>query len=206
MSQLSEIRALPSDRLDDFNGMIYIINSVISNKVNTIELVKVVAVNGSKVDVIPALDKVDVNGDRVPSSIIYSVNIFRHQSGENAVIVNPEIGDIGLLLICKHDISNFDAGLVIDNSEFNYGDGVYLGGVLGFNKQPTQFIEFSNNGINITSPSNLTINAQSATINATEVNLGGVGGKNIVLDGDSVVSGGTVIGTVQASSITTKAL
>lgn len=206
MNEKAKIRALPSDRLDDFNGLIYIINAVISNKVNTIELVKVVGVNGSKVDVIPALDGIDTNGDRIPSSIIHSVNIFRNQAGKNAVIINPKVGDIGLLLVCKHDISNFDAGLVVDGSEFNYGDGVYLGGVLGFNEEPEQFIEFGDTGITITSPSSLTINAQSATINATEINLGGVDGKKIALDGDSVVAGTTVIGTIQASSMTTKAL
>lgn len=206
MEQEAKISALPSDRLDDFNGLLYVISKAISNKVNTIELVRVTAVNGSKVNVIPALDKINMDGDRIPSSEIYSVNVFRYQAGENSVIINPEVGDIGLLLICKHDISNFEAGLVIDNGEFNYGDGVYLGGVLGFNKQPTQFIEFESGGITVTTPADLTINAQSATINATEINLGGAGGKKIALDGDPVKSGSTTVGTIQASSVTTKSL
>lgn len=51
-----------------------------------------------------------------------------------------------------------------------------------------------------------TITATKATLDSADINLGGSSGKKIALDGDSVVSGGAVVGTVQATSATTKAL
>lgn len=51
-----------------------------------------------------------------------------------------------------------------------------------------------------------TITATKATLDSADINLGGSSGKKIALDGDSVVSGGVVVGIVQATSATTKAL
>lgn len=223
MIKSATIEASPSARLDDFNGLMYVISRAISNKVNTIELVKVVAVReDGKIDVIKALDNVNTDGERIPSVVIPNMNVWRSQSGTNAIIIDPKVGDIGVLLVCKHDISGFAGGVVINDSEFSYGDGIYLGGVLGFNQAPTEKIEFTDTGISITSTKDLSINAKNVNITAqekaivnapsvdvnatTEIKLGTNAVKQIARVGDNVVSGTTVIGQIQANDSIVRSL
>lgn len=201
-----KVNANASCFVDDYNALIFIIESVV-NKINTVELVKVQKINeDNTIDVIPIIKGANTNGEAVEQSTIYGIRYLMWQYGKNALKAIPKVGDIGLIVICKKDISNAESGLVGSYRKFCPADGIYIGGILGLNAEPEQFIEFGNAGITITSPSSLTINAQSATINATDINLGGVGGKKIALDGDSVVAGTTIIGTIQASSATTKSL
>ena len=54
--------------------------------------------------------------------------------------------------------------------------------------------------------SNATLTASKVTVDSSEINLGGSGGKKIALDGDSVVAGSVIVGTIQATSVTTKSL
>ena len=201
-----KVNANASCFVDDYNALIFIIESVV-NKINTIDLVKVEKVNGDNtIDVIPIIRGANTNGEAIEQSTIYGIRYLRWQYGKNALKAIPEVGDIGLIAVCKKDISNVENGLVGSYRKFCPADGIYLGGIMGLNADPEQYIEFGSGGINITSPTNLTVNATNATINATEINLGGSGGKKIALDGDSVVAGTTVIGTIQASSATTKSL
>lgn len=58
----------------------------------------------------------------------------------------------------------------------------------------------------ITAQQNVEITAVSAIIKSTDISLGGEGGKQVALHGDPVMAGSAIIGTVQASSVTTKAL
>lgn len=205
--QENKVRFQPSDRLDGFNSLIYVIKSTISNCVNTIDLVRVVEVNQDKVNVVPAVDKINQNGERIPSSIIYNAQVFRYQSGTNGIIIDPKVGDIGLLLVCKRDISNVASGIVGDPEEMNYGNGIYLGGVLGLNQTPTEFIEFTDNGINITSTKEVSVNSPKVNINATaEINLGTGAVKQVARVGDNVVAGTTVIGQIQANDSIVRSL
>ena len=100
------------------------------------------------------------------------------------------------------------------NRKFSLGDGIYIGGLYGFNKEPEQFIEFTDDGITITSPKDVTINAINTTVNASgnanifgaTVNLGGEGGVAVAKDGDKVMSGSTVVGTISATSTVVKTI
>lgn len=190
-----KVNARPSCFINDYNALIFTIESVV-NKINTVELVRVEKVNNDNtIDVIPIVRNATTDNKPIEESIIYGVRYLMWQYGGNAIKAIPEVGDIGLIVICKKDISDINNGLVGSFRKFCPADGVYLGGLMGFNSTPTQFIEFSINGINITSPANLTINAQSATINATAVNLGGTGGAAVARVGDSVVNGKITTGS-----------
>ena len=191
----AKVNARPSCFINDYNALIFTIESVV-NKINTVELVRVEKVNNDNtIDVIPIVRNATTDNKRIEESIIYGVRYLMWQYGGNAVKAIPEVGDIGLIVICKKDISDINNGLIGSFRKFCPADGVYLGGLMGFNSTPTQFIEFSSNGISITSPTNLTINAQSATINATAVNLGGTGGAAVARVGDSVVNGKITTGS-----------
>jgi len=214
---MSELKsgADPADFLDNLNALSYIINNIV-RKVNTTEIVKVVAVNtaNNTIDVIPIVKNVNIENKPIEESIIYGIRYFQWQYGTNALISEPVVGDIGFIVICKKDISQAENGIIASYREYCLADGIYIGGICGMNAIPTQYIKFDANGISITSPTALDITAPvvnvtastSATITSPAINLGGTGGKKVALDGDQVKSGNTVVGTIVASSTTTKAV
>lgn len=210
-----KIGARASDLIDDYNALIYIINSVVK-KVNTVELVRVEAVNQEEktVTIIPIVQDANAEGNRIPVSPIQDIRYIRWQYGGNAIKATPEVGDIGMVVICKKDISNAEEGIIATHREYCIADGIYIGGIFGLNQEPTQFVEFTEEGINITSPNDINLTCLNANINATTsatitspiINLGGEGGQPVARVGDDVVSGTTVIGQIGAGSAIVKAL
>lgn len=201
--------ASPNDLLDNYNSLIFVINQFIKNTINTVELVRVDLINDDgTIDVIPVVKRETADGTYAENGIIPNVKYIQYQAGTNAIIVKPQVGDIGLLLINKRDISNALGGVVATNRMFNPCDGIYLGGVFGLNQQPEQILEFNENGISITSPTKLSINAPEVEVNASTsaiitsplIELGGSGGQGIARIGDSVdlqtgkiISGSTAV-------------
>lgn len=203
MSNGLKMGARPSDFVDSLNALLYIINKEV-DKVKTMILVRVVGVNTVEtavrkvdtIDVIPVIQEVDANNEAVPLDIIPNIKYIRWQFGNNAIKAVPAIGDIGIMIISKKDASriSINSGIVTTKREYCLQDGVYIGGLLGFNSEPTQFIDFTENGIDITSDKDLTINVKNATINASEsasvispvVNLGTDTGFGVARIGDSV--------------------
>ena len=159
----------------EFNMLNFLIWSVLS-RVNICTLVEVMAVTNSGadvpagfVDIRPMVNLVDGAGNMVPHGTIFHCPYFRLIGGANAVILDPQVGDIGLACFADHDISSVIANQAQSNPgswrRFDMSDGLYLGGFLG-KANPTQFLQFSASGINITSPS-------AVTITATNINLVG---------------------------------
>ena len=221
----------PSSLIDNFNCLMYLINTSLRG-INTVEVVRVEAVDTDKkrLAVFPIVQRANASGNPIPEGPIYDIKYMEWQYGINAIKATPAVGDIGIIVICKKDISSIQSGIVGSYREFSVSDGIYIGGLKGFNEEPTQFIEMNDSGITITTPKTLTVNTTEnvvvnasgdATINganvevnasvkanviAPEVNLGGEGGVAIAKDGDSVVAGSTVIGTIQASSTVVKTI
>lgn len=214
---------------DDLSALTYIVNTLIDNRVNTVDIVRVVAVSIElgTVDVLPIIKNVNPDKEPIMEVPIYGIRYIRWQSGTNAIKIDPKIGDVGIILTCKKDISSVSVGLVGNNSKYNPASSIYLGGIFGLNLPATQFVEFGENTINITGTGTITIEAPtvevktttakvtatttdvtSTTTNITSetINLGGEGGKKVALDGDVVKNGNTVVGNVVASSATTNAL
>lgn len=208
MSEL-KMGADPSDFLDNLNALHYIVNGIV-NKVNTTELVKVVAVYPAKnkIDVIPIVKNANVENNPIEESVIYGIRYLEWQYGLNGIMAVPEVGDIGLIVVCKKDVSEAEKGLVASFRKYCLADGIYIGGIKGLNQAPTQFIKFDSNGITVTSPAAVTVNSKSASINAetVEVNattsalvvspsidLGGAGGNGVARIGDAV-AGGVIVG------------
>lgn len=206
--------------VDSYQSFLFMVEQIV-NKVNTAELVKVIAVDEAKkeIDVIPIVAKPDSEGQRIEPAPIYGIKYIEWQYGTNAIIATPVVNDIGLLVVCTKDVSSIESGLVGSYRRYNLADGIYFGGLCGFNATPTQFIKFDENGIEVTSPTALTVNAptmtvnaqtsatvvagETATISAQSVVLGSSGGamKPVALDGDVVLNGQQqVIGTIKSSS------
>lgn len=213
------------------NMLRYIVNNRIKNMVNTILIVKVVAVNGDKIDVQNVIQDLDNNDRPIGNYTIPNVRYFNWQYGTNKIIGTPAVGDIGLLLVSKQDISGLTKdgeSIAQTKSVFNVGDGIYFGGLEGINATPTQIVEFGADSLKIksdkkvvieaptvevTASTSATVKAPTVTVDASSkalvksaaVYLGNeAGAKAIARDGDQVKSGSTVVGTIVASSTVAK--
>ncbi len=180
-------QATPADDLGDFNAMHFLVTQIL-NGANTATLVQVVACTNSGglsevgfVDVHPLVNQLDGYGHPVPHGTIYHIPYFRLQGGTNAVILDPQIGDIGIAIFADHDISTAATNAAQANPgsarRFDMADGMYLGGFR--NGVPVQYVQFVAGGINVVSPKNITlqapvidmvgqVNQSGGTLNASE--------------------------------------
>lgn len=124
----------------------------------------------------PMVFMVDGSNNNYARATINNVPFFRLQAGGNAVILNPKVGDIGLIAYCERDISMVKRSKkqAAPNSrrQFNINDAVYLGGML--NSAPTQYIQFLDSGMNIKTTGNVNINGLTIAPNGTLTLANGV--------------------------------
>lgn len=165
----------PQDGGTDANAQAFMMQQMLmSNAFITLAVVDEVSEDGDIVSVKPMIDGFTGSGDRIPKTIIYGVPVWRLQRGASAVIMTPVAGDIGLIAICDRDISGVKAtresSLPGSNRTHNYADAIYLGGVL--NADPSQYVRFANDGIDIVSPLSVNINAPMASF-SDDVSIGG---------------------------------
>lgn len=164
------------DTTSEFNRMSFVVRSIMAQQATT-TLVIVRAVEDDTVDVQPMVSQVDGAGNAVDHGIIHGLPVWRLQGGNSAVIVTPEVGDIGLAVFASTDISNVKRAKEPTTPgsfrRFDWSDGIYLGGLL--NVEPTQFVRMDSSGITITAADGqpVTINADSVIVNADTVSMSG---------------------------------
>ena len=165
----------PSTTYSDYNNMAFVIQQFLA-KVQTALPVKVIACTNAGgvspvgfVDVVPMVDQMAADGSSIPHTTIFNLPYSRVQGGTNAIIIDPQVGDIGVAVFASRDISRVKntkkSGLPGSHRKYSFSDGMYLFGIL--NTTPTQYIQFTASGIVIHSPVAVTIEAPVATINAT---------------------------------------
>lgn len=163
----------------EFNAIAFLIQQMIG-RVNTATLVRVVAVTNAgdvspvgAVDVTPLVNQVDGDGNAAPHGTIHSLPYFRMQGGANAVILDPQVGDIGIAIFADHDISSAIANKAQANPgswrRFAMADGLYIGGFL--NGTPTQYVQFSESGIAMHSPIAINMTAPEIHMTAPEITM-----------------------------------
>ena len=186
-------------------GEIGAIVSGIVSRIQTVTLVRVVKTKSGGlapvglVDVQPLVAQISGDGTVTPHGIIYNVPYFRLQGG-NAVIIDPEPGDIGMCGFCSRDISsvkqNKAPSAPQSRRRFDYSDGLYFGGFL--NGTPKQYIHFKDGGIKLFSPGDIEMEAANIRLKAqggvsstsqtfqanTETTAQFTGGGGISADGD----------------------
>lgn len=147
------------------------------------------------VDVHPLVNQLDGSGKAVPHGTVHELPYFRLQGGANAIICDPEPGDIGIAVFADQDISSVKATKAEANPgsyrHFDMADGLYLGGFL--NGTPSQYVQFNNGGITITTPNDVNVNADgNVTVNAgADCNVNATG--NVLVTAAAA--------TIQAASI-----
>lgn len=129
----------PPDTATELQAWSFLIDAILSH-VRTAHPVQVVAVYpgaGSPplpgtVDVKPLVSQMNGIGQGQAHGTVYGRPFVRIQSGGSAVIVDPNVGDRGVLLCCDRDISNvvatLAAALPASLRRFNFADGIYIGG------------------------------------------------------------------------------
>jgi hypothetical protein len=142
-------------------------------RVQTVTLATVIAVRPGaggegRVDVQPIVSQVDGEGNVEPHAKAYDLPYFRYQGGVNAVVMDPEVGDIGIVAFASRDISKAKATREVaapgSGRRFSMADGLYLGGLL--NGEPQQIIAFGPAGISITTPNSLSVTSQNMVLDA----------------------------------------
>ena len=177
-----------------YNTLVQIIQNQLS-KVQTATLVKVVACTNEGgvspfgfVDVLPLVAQVAGDGTAIPHVTLFELPYLRLQGGGNAVILDPQVGDLGIAIFASRDITSVVANQAASSPgsprQFNFADGLYLGGLL--NSAPTQYLQFNDDGITVVTPQKLTLQSSDDT------DVTASGNVNISADGDVVISGASI--------------
>lgn len=190
------------------NSMEFFIRSLISQVVSTSLPVVVTAVErkgeeagAGYVTVKPLLQPRSNSGDGLEVTTIPKLPYFRLQHGKAAIICDPKVGDIGLAVVAKQDISNINGSTTpkvpATYRKFDPSDSFYIGGFWG--KAPEVFIHLEDEGtIKIKAPTKISMEAPecevnastSFTVNSSQINLngpisgGGSGGADATFTGD----------------------
>lgn len=146
-------------------------------RLNTAEPVLVVAVDTAArtVDVLPLVRIVAGGGETLDQSRLYQLPYLRIQGGANAVIIDPQPGDVGLAVYAMRDVEAFKAapGQAVNPGSarvYDKGDGFYLGGFL--NKSPERFVRITDAGVEIEGVASIQAHGQAVTITAdTKITL-----------------------------------
>lgn len=159
--------AKPETAEGDFNAISFVVRQILSGA-NTSTLVQVKAVTNTGevspvgyVDVHPMVNMLDGYGHPIPHATIYNLPYMRLQGGTNAIILDPQVGDIGIAIFAQNDISSVKKNKAVSNPgsmrRNAMSDGLYIGGVL--NGSPVQYVRFSATGIDVVSPTRITCTA-----------------------------------------------
>lgn len=175
-------------------------------KLETCLPVKVLSVSGGGlapvgyVDVQPLVQQLTVAGQPVSQGIITNLPYFRLQGGANAVIIDPEVGDIGLACFASRDVSGVKNAKTesppSSRRQYSLNDGFYIGGFL--NSTPTQYIQFSSAGVKIYSPTKITMEAPEILIDSPVIQVTGnfaqtgTKGQHSTFSGNIVTTGGDI--------------
>lgn len=186
---------------DEYGAISFVIQQALA-RLGTSTVVRVVAVTNAGglapvgfVDVQPLVNQLDGAGNSVPHAVLHNLPYFRLQGGADAVILDPKVGDLGIAVFASRDISAVKASKGQANPgswrSFDMADGLYVGGLL--NGTPVQYVQFTAEGINVVSPSKVTITAPQIEGNATE--QFSINSPQIVLNGNVNQGSGSFGGT-----------
>ena len=167
--------------LCEYDKVISQFNSLITN-VNTAMPCKVVAIEKQEQRGVNIVGFVDIqlmieqtNGQKKgnETAIICNVPYVRIQGGTNAVIIDPEINDLGVAIFSSRDITNFKEARrqtpPATWRKFSISDAIYIGGIR--NQKPVQYIHFRNDGIEIYSPKRVHITTPTVLIDSDNTTI-----------------------------------
>ncbi len=113
------------------------------------------------VDIKPLVSQRTAAGRMKEFPIIHNAPYFRLQGGSNAIVIDPQVGDLGFAVFSSRDISGVkrargDAATA-SLRKYSLSDAIYVNGIM--NAAPVQYIHFSGDGIIVHSPTKITCQA-----------------------------------------------
>lgn len=192
----------PSDIATEYATQAFIVEQKIA-QISTTTLARVIDCTnaGGIVPVGTLTVQILVNmlaGDKtaIEHAPIYKVPYKRIQGGANAVILDPQPGDIGVIGFCERDISAVKKSRKISNPgsnrKYSKADAVWLATVWSA-QAPAQYIVFTDSGINVVSPTAVTIQAPTITLDGN-VEMTADAHAAGTITGDTDVIAGTISG------------
>jgi len=171
----------PQSTWGEFNNIAFMVQQAIG-KMQTATLVRIEACTNAGadspvgyVDVTPLINQIDNQGSPTPHVTIHNLPYLRLQGGANAIIMDPQKGDVGVAVFASRDISKVKATKKQGNPgsfrQYSFADGMYLGGML--NGIPSQYVQFSTAGITIHSPTAIVLEAPDIKLNAPTIEING---------------------------------
>lgn len=192
---MSKPNQRPSDVSSEGNAMAFAVRNMIGQFV-FIDIVSVVEVTGDTLTVISTLHGLTTDNIKIDNQPIYDVPYLRLQRGSSAVIMDPVVGDIGLMAVCDRDITNVKATRAdsAPNSKrlHSASDAIYLTGIASLNTEPSQYVHFRNDGIDVVSP--LVVTVSSPTIELNGDNRVSLNAPQIILNGQVTQGAGSHAG------------
>jgi hypothetical protein len=175
------LHAEPEDLTNDYNAQVALIDKMI-NQTHTITVARVTATYPGRsgpvgsVDVRPLVNQLAGDGSSVEHNTLFGLPCFRPQGGPNAVIIDPEVGDLGIVAVCSRDITkvkNTKAAAAPDTRRtYNLSDGVYLGGILNGAASQYVWLKQGGSGIEIVSGGELKLTAPTINLNGNVISSG----------------------------------
>jgi len=145
----------------------YIINNLIAN-IHTMMPVKILSVTVppdslapiGRCEVLPLVQQIDGSNNVYPMGKIINVPYLRVQGGSNAIVIDPQVGDVGLCGFCERDISivkrTGELSAPDTRRKYDINSAVYMFTMMS--SAPTQYIHFKSSGIDIKTTGDLNIN------------------------------------------------
>jgi hypothetical protein len=166
----------PSDNATEYTRIRFLVRQALAN-VRTAIAVEVISCTNDggvspvgRVSVHPLVNQVDGAGNSVSHSTVFNLPYVRVAGGTNAIIMDPQAGDLGVMVCCDRDISSVKAtgGEANPGSSrrFSMADAIYLGYSLG-DTTPVQYILFNESGLTILSPQTVTVFAKDIVVHAS---------------------------------------
>lgn len=188
---------------NDFHALSFLAERMVG-RVAVATIVKVVKATNTpgqlaavgKVDVLPLVNQLDGYGNATPHETVYNLPYVRYGGGKNAVLVDPEVGDRGLVVFADRDISSVKAKRDQANPgsrrRHDMADGVFLGVCLA--DAPEQYVRFTADGMELGDKhgNKMTSGPTGWTINGLLINK----------DGDIITKKGVNLDTHVHSGVT----
>ena len=145
----------------------YIINNLIAN-IHTMMPVKILSVTVppdslapiGRCEVLPLVQQIDGSNNVYPMGKIVNVPYLRVQGGSNAIVIDPQVGDVGLCGFCERDISivkrTGELSAPDTRRKYDINSAVYMFTMMS--GTPTQYIHFKSSGVDIKTTGDLNIN------------------------------------------------
>ncbi|VVE07627.1 oxidoreductase [Pandoraea terrigena] len=143
------------------------------------------------VDVKPLINQTDGQGNAIEHGTIYNIPYIRVQGGDNAVIIDPQVGDIGMCSFADRDISILKSTKTRANPgskrKLSKADGIYTGGIL--NGTPSQYVRFADGIVELVGTNQLNVKAPNVAIEAST--QASITAPTIALNGNLTMAGET---------------